>query len=92
LSYGASGNQIYLNIFVKSKDGYANITAFNLSGSGNIVRDNVGWESSGVMQNGITGLSDGGGNLFINPSLANPTNDNFVPTNATANQYGHLAP
>jgi hypothetical protein len=92
LSYGASNNQIYRNIFVKSKAGYANITAFNLNGTGNSVRDNIGWDATTVLQANIAGLTDGGGNIFTNPSLTDPANNNFTPTNQAATTYGRFAP
>jgi Protein of unknown function (DUF1565) len=92
LSYGASNNQIYRNIFVKSKTGYANVTAFNLNGTGNNVHDNIGWESTTVLQANVTGLSDGSGNIFTNPSLADPASNNFKPTSQTATSYGRFAP
>lgn len=54
LSYGATNNAIFKNIFVKS--GASNVTAYNLNGTGNTVYDNVGWDALGVVaqQEGMT--------------------------------------
>jgi hypothetical protein len=85
LSYGASGNTIYRNIMVKS--GGANITAFNLNGTGNKAYDNIGWDSTKVGEFG-GGLSDGGGNQHVDPSLSTTT---WQVASAYAS-YGRYAP
>jgi hypothetical protein len=92
LSYGASNNLIERNIFLKSSAGYANITGFNLSGTNNLVQNNVGWESSSVVQANIAGLVNGGGNLFIDPSFANPSEGDFNVYNQAASVYGRYSP
>lgn len=92
VSYGATNVRMTRNIFVKSGAGYANVTAFSLSGTGNIAKDNIGWQSTKVVQSGISGLSDGGGNQMIDPQLANPLMGDFHPQNPAASNYGRYAP
>lgn len=85
LSYGASQNQIYRNIMVRSASGEANVTAYNLNGDDNHVRENIGWASSGVHDRD-DGLS-GSDNLHLDPQLVN-----MRPLNPVAQAYGRFAP
>ena len=48
--------------------GASNQTAFELRGSGNVVRDNIAFDAAGVIQPG-TPLVDGGGNRVADPKL-----------------------
>jgi hypothetical protein len=68
LSYGASKVRIYRNIFVRSGRFQPNVTAYRLNGFGNVVRNNVGWASSRVVER-VPGLVDGGGNFRANPGF-----------------------
>lgn len=86
LSYGASNNHIYRNIMVKS--GATNITAYNLNGTGNDATDNIGWDSSAVMDK-AAGLTDKGGNVHADPQLNLST---FKPGNSAYTSYGRYAP
>jgi hypothetical protein len=86
LSYGATGNQIYRNIFVQPEPGQSNVTVADLNGTGNVVDDNVGWLSRAVMDVAV-GLLDGGGNFMANPGFINGVND-FQPTNPAVAGYG----
>lgn len=85
LSYGATGNTIYRNIMVKS--GASNITAYNLNGSGNVAYDNIGWQSSAVLDSDPN-LVNKGGNIMADPGLNLST---FQPSSAYA-AYGRYAP
>jgi hypothetical protein len=87
LSYSATGNQIYRNIFDGSGSGKSNVTAYNLHGAGNVAHDNVGWRSAGVLDSSPN-LRDGGGNTMLDPKLA-PAD--LLPQNASATPYGHGA-
>ena len=86
LSYGASDNRIYRNIMVRAGSSYANVTAYNLNGSGNEVFDNVGWLSSRV-HDSTSGLSDRGGNLHADPLL----DGDLRPQKAFALAFGRYA-
>lgn len=68
LSYGAANNLIEDNIFDTVSPGYANVTRFELAGTGNVARNNVGFHSTAVLDVG-PGLLDGGGNRHIDPQL-----------------------
>jgi hypothetical protein len=90
LSYGASGNRIERNIFVRpGGDGYA-VTSFRLSGTDNVVADNLAWEAAAVIEPGVTGLVDGGGNFLLDPEFGDPEVDNFRPEASAARAYGYL--
>jgi hypothetical protein len=84
LSYGASENVIYRNIMQGTKlfssglPGYPNVTRYMLSGTSNIAYDNVGRESTAVLDVG-PGLTDGGGNLWIGPPVLMPDGVRFGP-------------
>ncbi|MFN0283538.1 MAG: hypothetical protein ACKVZ6_16400 [Kineosporiaceae bacterium] len=89
LSYGASGVNIYRNVFDISGKGKPNITAYKLNGKGNLAKDNVGWHSTGVLDE-APGLTDGGGNVMADPgTTVNGAGE--VSTTAFAG-YGRTAP
>jgi hypothetical protein len=68
LSYGASRNLIYRNVFVRSGAFQPSVTAYRLTGRGNVVRDNVGWIASRVVDRSA-GILDAGGNFIANPVI-----------------------
>jgi hypothetical protein len=86
LSYTATNNTIYRNVFVGSGSGKASVTAYNLSGSANRAWDNVAWDSAKVLDSSPN-LENGGGNLMLNPML----NSSFVPQASVAVAYGAFA-
>jgi hypothetical protein len=91
LSYGASNNRIERNVFVQpGGDGFA-VTAFRLSGTNNLVLNNIAWEATDVVQPDVDGLVDDGGNILIDPDFRDPTEDDFTPLTPDARDYGHLA-
>jgi hypothetical protein len=69
---------------VGAGDGRANVTTFELDGPRNVVRENIGWESIGVVEGDEL---DSGGNLHIDPGL----DDDHRPRNPEAVAFGHLA-
>lgn len=87
LSGRSSDNQIYGNLLVRPRAGQESVTTWNLSGTGNVVRDNLAWEASGVLDDDH-GLVDGGGNVIGEPRFANPDAGDYRPTNAAAKGYG----
>ena len=91
-SYDAHDNVIERNILVNGER-RANIGAFKLdAATGTLVRDNVGWGSTTMIEAG-SALVDGGGNLSVDPQLdANyrPTNPALLAPDGTP-LYGHLA-
>lgn len=86
LSYGASNNQIYRNIMVKSGDYNVTVNS-GYHGENNIVKDNVGWDSKGTVS--VKYGNSSTGNLFINPELNIQT---FVPGNTSVVSYGLYSP
>jgi hypothetical protein len=87
LSYRASSIIVEHNIMVSPAPGRENVTTYQLSGHGSVVRNNIGWDSDGLVA-AHPGLVDGGGNRLIDPQL----NSRHAPQNAEARNYGHLAP
>jgi hypothetical protein len=85
LSYSATGNRIYRNVFDGSGSGKSNITAYNLKGTGNVAHDNVGWRSAGVLDRS-SNLRDGGGNVMVDPRLDPAT---LLPRNVSVTAFGH---
>jgi hypothetical protein len=86
LSYTATDNRIYRNIFVKSGSGNSSVTAYNLSGSGNSAWDNMGWDCARVLD-ASSHLQDAGGNVKFDPQLSS----SFTPQAAAAVGYGAFA-
>jgi hypothetical protein len=93
LAYGTSKVTIQGNLMVHSAPRYTNITAFQLTGSGSVALGNLGWQSAGVVQKSVRGLSDGGGNVYKDPQLGGA--QAHTPAAAVAAKYGcaaaHLA-
>jgi hypothetical protein len=82
LSYGAAGNQIYRNIFVKSSS--YNVTAYTGMGSGNNAHDNIGWLGTDVVDPAIPQSN----NQKLDPQLSS----DYHPGNPQAQAYGKFAP
>jgi len=88
LAYGSSDNVIERNIMVGAGEDRGNVTTYKLSGDANVVRQNVGWDSTGVLEEDDRDELDGGGNLRVDPEL----DDEGRPRNRWTPVYGHLAP
>lgn len=92
LTYRASDIRMYRNIMVGPQDDRPNVTAFELRGSHNVVEDNVGFGGTGVVEPGVLGLVDGGGNREVDPQLSGSEADRpFAPTTDVAENYGRWA-
>ena len=87
LAWNVSDVEIYRNVFVEPEPDRANVTAFELSGDGNVVRDNVGWGGATVVD-AAKGMRDAGGNVVVDPLLADPDNGDFTVTSEQAKAYG----
>jgi hypothetical protein len=83
LSHGATNNLLERNIFDLVHSGFANVTRFELVGTGNVARDNIGFRSTSVLDVG-PGLTDGGGNQHLDPRL----DATYRPQNPSAQNYG----
>lgn len=68
IAWGTSKVSIYRNIMVKPASGRSAVTAYELSGTGNVVKDNVVWDAVRPVDTGVSGLTDGGGNRMVAPS------------------------
>lgn len=91
IAFKTSNVKIQHNIMVRSSSGQPNITAFQLSGRGNFALDNVGWDSTGVVERGVTGLNDVGGNVRRDPRLGSVNGSPFIPAADLASQFGCTA-
>jgi hypothetical protein len=88
LSGSSSDNEIYGNLLDGAAHGSENITGYRLTGSGNVVRDNLGWGSVDVADFGVPGLVDGGGNVHLDPMLVDPAGNDFRAGSSRAASYG----
>jgi hypothetical protein len=92
---GQSHNiMIERNILGPAGPNYGTVRAYELTGSNNVARDNVGYDASSMINNynGGNGVSDGGGNQFpVNPNFSGSGCSGLTPTNGQANGYGHTA-
>lgn len=81
------------NIMDGSGEGRPSVTAFELTGDGNIVRDNVTWRSTDSVENGQDGLEDAGGNIELDPRLDPDSAERpYEPLEPEAQAYGRWAP
>lgn len=86
LAWSVSDVDISRNVMVDPAEDRANVTAFDLDGSGNRVHDNVGWGGARIVDDD-RGLVDGG-NVRLDPQLRDPASGDFHPMNARAAAYG----
>jgi hypothetical protein len=91
VSQNTSNVKVYRNIMVKPGSGMQNVTALSLSGSGNVVSDNVVFASAGAVEPGFSGLKDGGGNVKLDPQFRNAAGGDFRTGNAKVAGYGRYA-
>lgn len=92
LAYEVQGVRIENSIMVGSAPGRANVTAFDLKGKDNVVSNNVGWDSAGVLDD-ARGLTDGGGNVVLDPRLSGADSPRpYEPAEPRAQAYGRWAP
>jgi hypothetical protein len=84
-------NRAERNILVRSLMGRANITGFSLTGANNVAVDNLGWDSSEVVDTGA-GVVDGGGNIMRDPLFLDAMARDFHVTDEIAKMYGAYAP
>jgi hypothetical protein len=91
-SYDAHDNEVYRNVMVNAGPAWTNVAAFTLTGGNDVISNNAGWGSEGVIASG-TPLVDGGGNRYLDPQL----NANYRPANSALYdaggvlRFGHLA-
>lgn len=101
VSGGTSTISILRNILIKPGGSNTNITRYEHSGTNVVVKENLGWLSTGVFPNGLT---DGGGNVnnTVDPQITfnvpKRTDGSFIydassfkPANAAAAAYGKHA-
>ena len=97
LSGESSSNRIEGNILSSTSEGNASIREYELSGTGNVVRGNLGYATTAIIDPSILesghGIEDGGGNRSsTDPGFGDEHGcDGLVPDDATAKAYGHQA-
>jgi hypothetical protein len=93
LSGDTSEIVIERNIMDGAGEGRASVTAFELEGDDNVVRDNVSWRSAGTLEADQDGLEDGGGNTVLDPDLQAGSDERpYEPREPKARDYGRWAP
>ncbi len=92
LAYDTSRVVVEHSLMVQSGEGRANVTTFDLDGSDNVVRDSLGWDSTGLLEE-ADGLQDGGGNVRLDPQLTGRRSETpYRPTDPEAMAFGRWAP
>lgn len=91
LAWGTSRVSTYRNLMVKPGSNRSAVTAYQLTGTGNVVSDNAYWNAVRALDTGVSGMRDGGGNVLVDPKFANPSAGDYRPTNAAAAGYGRYA-
>lgn len=91
LAWDTRSVEIYRNIMVGAARGRENVTAYDLGGDDNVVRDNVGAGSAGVLEAEVDGMEDGGGNIMVDPDFRDVDGRSYVPTADAARDHGHTA-
>lgn len=86
VSNETSGTTIAHNLIVRSTAGDL-ISGYQLTGSGNVARDNGGWASDSGRFIGGSGIRRGGGNVWVNPHFSSTTCSGF----RTSADYGRWA-
>ena len=81
----------------RAKSWYPNVRGFNLSGRGNVARDNIGFGASQFLFTGndsgsSAAIADGGRNRIVDPQFSRTgTCGGYHPRNAAAAQHGARA-
>lgn len=88
-AWRTTGVTLENNLMVGALADRANVTTFELTGGSNLVRNNAGWDSIGVLEPHIN-LADGGGNVHADPMFTD--DGTYRPTNPALKNFGYLAP
>jgi len=92
ICYGLSAdNLIERNLLGKTHPNYGCIRGLQLTGTGNVARDNLGSDSKSMIDNykGGAGVADGGGNQFpVDPRFDDIGSGGFRPRNPAARGHG----
>lgn len=88
-AWRTTGVTLENNLMVGALENRANVTTFELSGGSNVVRNNAGWDSIGVLE-AHHNIEDGGGNVHADPMFTN--DGTYRPTNPELENFGYLAP
>ncbi len=87
-AWRTTGVTLENNLMVGAQENRANVTTFELSGGNNVVRNNAGWDSIGVLEAHYN-LEDGGGNVYADPMFTD--DGTYRPTNPELVSFGYLA-
>jgi hypothetical protein len=83
------------NILGRTGEGYGTIRGYELTGTNNVARHNIGFDADVMILNrdGGNGVTDGGSNHFdVDPGFEQTVGcDDLVPTNDEVAGYGHTA-
>lgn len=88
-AWRTTGVTLQNNLMVGALENRGNVTTFELSGGSNVVRNNAGWDSIGVLEAHYN-LEDGGGNVHADPLFTG--DGTYRPTNPELENFGYLAP
>jgi hypothetical protein len=96
VAWRSAGNDIHHNLMDQVNfdisPNYGNVRGYELSGTGNIVHDSLGYQAKSLILNdpGFVKVADGGGNVFpSNPKFDSLSScDGFHPATAAAQTFG----
>jgi hypothetical protein len=93
ISGGSSDNLIERNILGKTRGNYGSLRSYQITGTNNVARNNVTFDSASSIDNygGGNGIQDGGGNRHgINPNFNGTSNcSQHIPRNSQVDGHGH---
>ncbi len=90
-SWSASSTRVYRNIMQKPASGRYTVSEYDLTGTDHLVYENIGWAAKGVVQPHAS-ITNGGGNIYLDPKFSDITAQDFRPLNPDAQAYGLYAP
>jgi hypothetical protein len=92
VGWETNNTKIYRNLIVGTASSYGAIRGFELTGDNNVAYDNVYWDCAGggiLNYNAGNGITDGGGNLKLDPNFKD--SKFFQPLTLGAQAYGKWA-
>lgn len=92
IAWGSYNTDIHHNIMVKPAVNRSAVTAYQLTGTGNTVTDNVYWDAVRVADTGVAGMAIGAGNREVDPVFTGAGTAQMRATSPAAAGYGHTTP
>ncbi len=93
VGWRSANNRIERNLLSVTVSPNPNIRGYQLSGVGNVARENAGWGANALLRSdaGYQQIADGGGNVVVDPRFDSVSAGGFHPLNPAAQGYGVYA-